>query len=77
MVETHLANTVLIVNCEHMAETQVYYINAGFETSDTIDARRWFVRASAPAGRFRRRVGFARKSSCWPPMRGAPVRHGG
>jgi hypothetical protein len=41
-----LANTALIVNCEHMAETQVYYINAGFETSDTIDARRWFVSGS-------------------------------
>ena len=45
-MKDYLANTVLIVNCEHMAETQVYYINAGFETSDTIDARRWFVSGS-------------------------------
>jgi hypothetical protein len=45
-MKDYLANTVLIVNCEHMAETQVYYINAGFETSDSIDARRWFASGS-------------------------------
>lgn len=45
-MKDYLANTVLIVNCEHMAETQVYYINAGIETSDSINARRWFVSGS-------------------------------
>jgi hypothetical protein len=41
-----LANTVLIANCEHTAETQIYYISNGIMTSDSIDARRWFVSGS-------------------------------
>jgi hypothetical protein len=41
-----LANTVLIVNCEHTAATQIYYINDGMVTSNAIDARRWFVSGS-------------------------------
>jgi hypothetical protein len=47
-MKDYLANTVFIANCEHTAETQVYYINSGMETSDTIDARRWFVSGSDP-----------------------------
>ena len=45
-MKDYLANTVLIANCEHMAETQIYYVNAGMETSDAINARRWFVSGS-------------------------------
>jgi len=45
-MKDYLANTVLIANCEHMAETQIYYINAGMETSNNIDARRWFASGS-------------------------------
>jgi len=47
-MKDYLANTVLIANCEHTSQTQIYYINAGMETSDTIDARRWFVSGSDP-----------------------------
>lgn len=45
-MKDYLANTVFIANCEHTSQTQIYYINAGMETSDTIDARRWFVSGS-------------------------------
>jgi hypothetical protein len=45
-MKDYLANTVLIVNCEHTSATQIYYINDGMMTSDTIDARRWFVSGS-------------------------------
>lgn len=45
-MKDYLDNTVLIANCEHTSQTQIYYINAGMETSDTIDARRWFVSGS-------------------------------
>ena len=45
-MKDYLSNTVLIANCEHTAQTQIYYINAGMMTSDTIDARRWFVSGS-------------------------------
>ena len=47
-MKDYLANTVLIANCEHTSQTQIYYINAGMETSDSIDARRWFVSGSDP-----------------------------
>jgi Peptidase family M28 len=47
-MKDYLANTVFIANCEHTSQTQIYYINAGMETSDAIDARRWFVSGSDP-----------------------------
>jgi hypothetical protein len=47
-MKDYLANTVFIANCEHTAQTQIYYINAGMMTSDSIDARRWFVSGSDP-----------------------------
>jgi Peptidase family M28 len=45
-MKDYLANTVFIANCEHTSQTQIYYINDGMETSDAIDARRWFVSGS-------------------------------
>jgi len=45
-MKDYLANTVLIVNCEHTSATQIYYINDGMMTSNAIDARRWFVSGS-------------------------------
>ena len=42
-----LANkVVLIANCEHVAETQIYYFNGGLLTSDTASARRWSAEGS-------------------------------
>jgi hypothetical protein len=40
------AKTALIVNCEHPSQTQIYYINNGLMTSNSIDARRWYAGGS-------------------------------
>jgi hypothetical protein len=42
-----LSKVVLIVNCEHTAQTQIYFAGAGLMTSDTVGARRWYVGGSS------------------------------
>jgi peptidase M28-like protein len=39
-------NTVLIVNCEHPAQTQFYFQGGGLMSSNTSDARRWYANGS-------------------------------
>jgi hypothetical protein len=41
-----LAKTAYIVNCEHPAQTQVYFWGSRLVTSDTDGARRWHVEGS-------------------------------
>ena len=42
-----LAKTALILNCEHFAQTQTYWLGSGIMASNTVGARRWFVGGSA------------------------------
>jgi hypothetical protein len=45
---TFLAKTALVINCEHVSVTQVYFDRSGpfLHNSDNIDARRWWVNGS-------------------------------
>lgn len=38
-----LPHTVLIVNCEHPAQTQFYFQGGELMSSNTVDARRWYA----------------------------------
>ncbi len=44
---TVLTKTALILNCEHFAQTQTYWLGSGLMASNTVGARRWFVGGSA------------------------------
>ena len=41
-----LSKVAFIVNCEHIAQTQVYFTGAGLTTSNTAGARRWYAGGS-------------------------------
>lgn len=45
-MQDFLSKVVLIVNCEHTAQTQIYFNGPGLMTSDTVGARRWYVGGS-------------------------------
>jgi hypothetical protein len=41
-----LSKVAFIVNCEHTAQTQIYFTGSGLTTSDTVGARRWYAGGS-------------------------------
>lgn len=43
---TFFSKTALIINCEHLSQTQTYLSAAGMVRSNTVSARRWFVSGS-------------------------------
>ena len=40
------SKVVLIANCEHTSQTQIYFVNDGLMTADTVSARRWYASGS-------------------------------
>ena len=45
-MQDFLSKVVFIVNCEHTAQTQIYFNGSGLMTSDTVGARRWYAGGS-------------------------------
>lgn len=41
-----LLKTALIVNCEHTSQTQIYFLDNGLMTGNTMGARRWYAGGS-------------------------------
>ncbi|HYL39486.1 MAG TPA: M28 family peptidase [Bryobacteraceae bacterium] len=41
-----LAKTALIANCEHTSQTQIYFLDNGLMTGNTMSARRWYAGGS-------------------------------
>lgn len=41
-----MLKVVLIANCEHTSQTQIYFVNDGLMTADTVSARRWYASGS-------------------------------